>query len=760
MSDTSQAAPNRWKRFSDWDERPLRLDNFAAEDPANGFSVMAGACDPRPGVAMSGSRITELDGVPEADFDMIDMFIARHHLDPEVVEEAMAMPSIEIARMLVDMHVPRSELTRLAHGMTPAKLAEVVAHLNSMEIAFAYSKMRARRTPGNQGHVTNAKDDPVQLAADAATAVAFGFDEIETTMRVSRNAWSNALACCVGATVGRAGTLFQCSSEEAEELQIGMAGFTSYAETVSVYGTERAFIDGDDTPWSKAWLTAAYASRGIKMRCTSGAASELLMGFHEAKSLLYLEARCLCMQRAMGAQGTQNGGIDGAPLAASIPGGVRGLMAENLIAVWLDLECASGNDARSSESEVRIGAKILPYLIGGSDLICSGFGSILKYDNSFNPSLFNGEEMEEFLVLQRDFEADGGLTPVEETKALDVRRRGIEALSAVFEELGLGTIDEAMKASVIAASGSRETRSFMPRQVAGISAAIKDRGITVVDVIKALKKRGFQTEAENLLFLVKLRVSGDYLQTSAVVRGDRVISAVNDPNDYGGPGSGYRMSAGRRSEIAAIRDVLDRDEVLRAEATYEAAEAGRIAYRSMGPAKAGNDPDEVVVGISPAFGEKLFRTLAGHPLSRVLRAIVGGIEEKGKRARIVRMHHTGDTSFLGLSAARLSGSGIGIGLQAKGTAVIHQKERLPHNNLELFSNAPITTLEHYSGLGRNAATYAAEEMPEPVVVPTNGEALGARFHARVALIYAIETGLCRDGAAPEEIALEFLKGAA
>ena len=225
--------------------------------------------------------------------------------------------------------------------MTPAKLAEVVAELNAMEIAFAYSKMRARKTPGNQAHVTNAKDDPLQLAADAAIAVALGFDEIETTMRVSRNAWSNALACCVGASVGRGGTLFQCSSEEAEELQIGMAGFTSYAETVSVYGTERAFIDGDDTPWSKAFLAAAYASRGIKMRCTSGAGSELLMGFHESKSLLYLEARCLCLQRGMGVQGTQNGGIDGAPLTATMPGGVRELMAENLLAVWLDLECAS-----------------------------------------------------------------------------------------------------------------------------------------------------------------------------------------------------------------------------------------------------------------------------------------------------------------------------------------------------------------------------------------------------------------------------------
>ena len=96
---------------------------------------------------------------------------------------------------------------------------------------------------------------------------------------------------------------------------------------------------------------------------------------------------------------------------ATIPGGVRELMAENLIAVWLDLECASGNDARATESEIRVGAKILPFLIAGSDLICSGFGSILKYDNSFNASLLNGEELEDYLVLQRDFEADGGLTP-------------------------------------------------------------------------------------------------------------------------------------------------------------------------------------------------------------------------------------------------------------------------------------------------------------------------------------------------------------
>lgn len=758
MSDDLPAA-NRWRRFDDWDRRPLRLDNFAVEDPDNGFCAMSGPHDPAPSATVRDGRIVAMDGRDEAEFDMIDLFIARYHLDPEVVKEAMATDSLDIARRLVDLATPREELVRLAHGMTPAKLAEVVAHLSALEIAFAYGKMRARATPGNQAHVTNAKDDPLQLAADAATAVAFGFDEIETTMRVSRNAWSNALACCVGAAVGRPGVLFQCSSEEAEELQIGMAGFTSYAETVSVYGTERSFIDGDDTPWSKAFLAAAYASRGIKMRCTSGAAAELLMGFHERKSLLYLEARCLCMQRAMGVQGTQNGGIDGAPLASAIPGGVRELMAENLIAVWLDLECASGNDARSSESEIRVGAKILPFLIAGSDLICSGFGSILKYDNSFNPSSFNGEEMEDYLVLQRDFEADGGLTPQGEDRILDLRTRAVEAISAVIAELGLGDPDPAMKQSVVYASGSDDTRSYSPGQVSMISEAIRERRITVLDVIRALHARGFTEEAENLLFIVKLRVSGDYLQTGALVRGGHVISAINDPNRYEGPGSGYRLTAGRRREIAAIRGQLDRREVLRAEAAFEAGETAAIRYRTMGPALAGSDPREIVVGISPAFGTRLFRTLAGHSLSRVLAEIIAGIESGGGMPRIVRLRHTADTSFLGLSAARLAGSGIGIGLQAKGTAVIHQRDRLPHNNLELFSNAPLTTLAHYRGLGANAAAYARGEHPEPVVVPQRGEALGARYHGRVALIYAIETSLTADGAAPEEIMPDFLEAA-
>lgn len=50
------------------------------------------------------------------------------------------------------------------------------------------AKMRSRRTPTTQAHVTNLRDNPVQIAADAAEAAIRGFDEQETTVAVVRYA--------------------------------------------------------------------------------------------------------------------------------------------------------------------------------------------------------------------------------------------------------------------------------------------------------------------------------------------------------------------------------------------------------------------------------------------------------------------------------------------------------------------------------------------------------------------------------------------
>jgi len=746
---------NQWARYDLWDERHLSLDRFAVEDPENGFCASGSPRDPKPSLVIKDGRIIEMDGVPAAEFDMIDEFIARHYFDLTIVEEAMAIDSREFARMLVDVDVPRERLVKLSAGMTPAKLAEVMGHLSTLELAFANSKLRCRRQPSNQAHVTNAKDDPVQMAADAATAALYGFDEIETTVRVASNGRTNAIACAVGAAVVRDGVLIQCSLEEAEELRIALAGFTSYTETMSVYGTEASFLDGDDTPWSKAFLTAVYASRGLKARCTSGSSAELLMGFHEGKSMLYLEARCVCLQRAMGVQGTQNGGIDGAPLTSSVPRGGWELLAENVLAALLDLECASGNDTRHSESEIRVGAKIMPFLMSGTDFICSGFGSIPKYDNSFNASLFNAEELEDCLALQRECQLEGGIQHVPEDQLMAARARAIEAISVVMETWTSARLTEAQKKSVLHANGSDETSSFMPGEVAKMNTTLIERNITFVDVVKALSARGFTTEAARLISMARQRVTGDYLQTAAIIRDGRVISAVNDPNRYRGPGTGYVMTAERRQAISRMRREVSKRDVLDGEGAAGQQDSRHWRIESKGEAAPGDDPREVVIGVSPGFGVRLHKTTGGVPLYKVLAALIEGIRERGGRPRVVRVRHTADTSFLGLTAARLAGSGVGIGIQGKGTTVIHHRDQAPHMNLELFSQAPLIGEADYRAIGGNAARHALRQSPTPVTIPYRGQALGARFHVQTALLYAIETSMIEAGQNPEELEVEF-----
>ena len=100
----------------------------------------------------------------------------------------MALDTVEFARMVVDPAVPRAEVTRLTAGMTPAKIAATLALLTPVEILQAMQKMRARRTPSIQAHVTNRVDHPLLIAADAAAAVAHGFRELETTVPVFRDA--------------------------------------------------------------------------------------------------------------------------------------------------------------------------------------------------------------------------------------------------------------------------------------------------------------------------------------------------------------------------------------------------------------------------------------------------------------------------------------------------------------------------------------------------------------------------------------------
>ncbi|MBP8784316.1 MAG: propanediol/glycerol family dehydratase large subunit [Synergistaceae bacterium] len=552
----------RSKRFENLENRAIHKDGFIGEWIEKGLYAMGSPNDPKPSIRIENGKIVEMDGKTADQFDMIEQFIASYAISVENASEAMSKTEVEIARMLVDINCSRSECIRIFKGLTPAKIARVMDEMNIVEIMMAMQKMRCRQTPGNQCHVTSAKDHPVLLCADAAEAALRGFIEMETTVGVVRYAPFNALALLVGGQTGRRGTLTQDALEEAFELEIGMRGLTSYAETVSVYGTESVFIDGDDTPWSKAFLASAYASRGLKMRFTSGTGSEVQMGAAEGKSMLYLETKCIMITRGAGVQGLQNGSISCIGVPGAVPSGIRAVAAENLITMALDLEVASGNDQSFSHSDLRRTARTIPQMFAGTDLIFSGYSAVPNYDNMFAGSNWDVEDIDDYLAIQRDFRIDGGLKPVMEEDVIAVRNKAARALQAVFDEYGFPAITDEEVELATYASGSKDVGDRnIPEDLKAAERLMKE-GVTGIDIAKVLAKRGFRDIAEAVVMMMRQRVSGDYLQTSAWIDSDgTVFSAVNDPNSYAGPGTGYKMSDERWNEIKSIPWAVNPEDV-------------------------------------------------------------------------------------------------------------------------------------------------------------------------------------------------------
>ncbi|EIO6790321.1 propanediol/glycerol family dehydratase large subunit [Listeria monocytogenes] len=550
------------KRFEELAKRPVNQDGFVKEWIEEGLIAMESPNDPKPSIKIENGKVVEMDSKKLADFDLIDHFIAKYGVDLSRAEEVMQMDSVKLANMLCDPNVPREKIVLLTTAMTPAKIVEVVSQMNVVEMMMSMQKMRSRRTPTTQAHVTNLRDNPVQIAADAAEAAIRGFDEQETTVAVVRYAPFNALSLLVGSQTGRGGVLTQCSLEEATELELGMRGLTCYAETISVYGTEPVFTDGDDTPWSKGILASAYASRGLKMRFTSGTGSEVQMGYAEGKSMLYLESRCIFITKAAGVQGLQNGSISCIGIPGAVPSGIRAVLAENLIAVMLDLEVASGNDQTFSHSDIRRTARLLMQFLPGTDYISSGYSATPNYDNMFAGSNFDADDFDDYNILQRDLKVDGGLTPVTEEEVVAVRNKAARVIQAVFDKLGLPEVTDAEVEAATYARGSKDMPERNMVEDIKAAAEMMDRGVTGLDVVKALSAGGFDDVAESVLNMLKQRVSGDFLHTSAIIDKDwNVISSVNDLNDYVGPGTGYRLEGERWEKLKDIAVAVDANEL-------------------------------------------------------------------------------------------------------------------------------------------------------------------------------------------------------
>jgi propanediol dehydratase large subunit len=740
--------PHESKRVQLRQEQPVRHDTTIQEWPEYGLVMANGPDDPIPSVRVESGRVIELDGRTEEQFDPIDLFIARHAIDTQVADQAMAIPPLDLARMLFDPNIEAKEIRRLFGGLTPARLVQVVWHLDVLEMMLALRKMRLRHRTANQAHVTNRRDHPALLAADAAEAARRGFAEVETTVGVAPLAPLNSIAVLIGSQVGRPGVLTQAAVEEGVNLRLALKGLVSYAETLSVYGTARSFQDGDDTPWSKAFLASAYASRGVKVRFTSGSGSELLMGHAGGHSMLYLEARCLLVVKGAGSQGVQNGAISCIALPLSLPAGIRGVMAENLMAASLGLEVASGNDALASHSDTRKSAKLMLQFLPGTDFVTSGYSVMPREDNLFGGGNFEAKDLDVWTLLQRDFQIDAGITPVPEDEIISIRERAARAVQAVYHGLGLPSIsDEEVHSAVEALNSDDLPSRSQAADIAGAKEFFTSTA-TVLDVARILQREGFHPEAQALMALTRQRAAGDYLQPASILtptNGDLLTeSAFNTPHLYSGPGTGYRVEGARWEQLKEVPFALRPQDLVQPT-------GNKPVLSAVGTPKP-KTAAEVVVGLSPAFGHPVSETLSGLSHKNVLEAIAKGIEQEGVITRLIHILDTADCAFIGHEAAQLSGSGIAIGLQSRGTAVIHRKDLAPLDNLELLSQAPNLTLESYRALGRNAARYALGFETEPVPVKIDNTSR-LRHIVQTTLLHRIEVEATVPGAKPVEVEL-------
>ena len=148
------------------------------------------------------------------------------------------------------------------------------------------------------------------------------------------------------------------------------------------------------------------------------------------------------------------------------------------------------------------------------------------------------------------------------------------------------------------------------------------RGVSGLDVALALDRGGFADVAEAVLGMQRQRVSADYLQTSAVIDPDGLVrSAVNDPNEYLGPGTGYRLEGERWALLQSLPHV-----VVPADLLGEERDAEPVVVEGDEAAE-GRDASEVVVAVGPAFATTIRRTIADLEHRAVLEAVCDGVRE-------------------------------------------------------------------------------------------------------------------------------------
>ena len=194
-------------------------------------------------------------------------------------------------------------------------------------------------------------------------------------------------------------------------------------------------------------------------------------------------------------------------------------------------------------------SRTLPILLAGSDYVCSGFGSIQRYDNMFGPSQWNAEDIDDWLAMQRDWGVDGGLRTARPGRGRPAAARGGRGLPGRLPLPRPGRLHRrarrpGRRRGRLEGPGGRRRRPDA-MVVLGAAQAIRSSGLGSLEVARALQECGYEAAAERVLDMLAARVHGDHLQTAAIFdESMRVLSLVTDPNDYAGPGHRLRARRG------------------------------------------------------------------------------------------------------------------------------------------------------------------------------------------------------------------------
>ena len=265
-------------------------------EPSLGLVAMNGPGDPEPSLVIADGVVAS-STAPRERFDTLDRFIAAHGIDLDIAAEAMALrtrssracSSTSTSRARSSCGSLAGSRRRSWRGSWPARPGRDDVRAEEAARPARARQPGARHEP--QGEPGAARGRRRRGRAARVRRDARRRSACRATRRSTRwRCWSARRpgARRDDAVRGRGAPQPAARDPRPRHLRRDAVGVRH----------RQAFVDGDDTPWSKAFLASAYASRGVKVRFTSGTGSEALMGHAEGCSMLYLEARCLAVRAA------------------------------------------------------------------------------------------------------------------------------------------------------------------------------------------------------------------------------------------------------------------------------------------------------------------------------------------------------------------------------------------------------------------------------------------------------------------------------